>query len=151
LKDLQNVGEEMSYISGSKNNVDTGDTYFDEISKENISGRKLAVKFLQRDRILNLPILDAKPLDARIEYARYIVDCPNCNSAEYAFEDKLFLCSQCKNSDIQGKARKVKMPKDRIGIETILGKRAIKNRHWFPNETLADLENENISHDLEVI
>jgi len=141
----------MGYISGVNRSVETGDTYFNEISKENISGRKLAVRFLKRDRILNLPVLDAKPLEARIEFARYIVDCPNCNSAEYAFEDKLFFCSQCLNSDIQGKARKVKMPKDRKKIETILGKRPIKNRHWFPTETIEDLENENISHDLEVI
>ena len=138
------------YLSGTNRSVDTGDTYFNEISKENISGRKLAVRFLQRDRILNLPISTAKPLEARAEYARWIVDCPNCNSAEYVFEDKLFLCSQCLNSDIKGKARKVKMPKDRKQIEEILGKRAIKNRHWFPNETVEDLENENELH-LEVI
>uniref|UniRef100_A0A6M3LGE0 Uncharacterized protein n=1 Tax=viral metagenome TaxID=1070528 RepID=A0A6M3LGE0_9ZZZZ len=134
----------MGYVSGSLRSVDTGDTYFNEISKENISGRKLAVKFLQRDRILNLPIYDGKPLEARIEYARYIVDCPNCNSAEYAFEDKLFFCSQCLNSDIQGKVRKVKMSKDRKGIETALGKRAIINRHWLPTETVKDLDKENL-------
>ncbi len=132
------------YLSGTNRNIDTGDTYFNEISKENISGRKLAVKFLQRDRLLNLPIYDGKPLDARIEYARYLVDCPNCNSAEYAFEDNLFLCSQCLNSNIQGQIRKVKMPKDRKQIEEILGKRPIKNRHWFPNETIEYLENENL-------
>ena len=134
----------MSYISGSLRSVDTGDTYFNEISKENISGRKLAVKFLQRDGILNLPIYDGNPLEARIEHARFIVDCPNCNSAEYAFEDNLFFCSQCLNSDIEGKSRKVKMPKDRKQIEGILGKRLIKNRHWFPAETIEDLENENL-------
>jgi len=141
----------MGYVSGSLRSVDTGDTYFDEISKENISGRKLAVKFLQRDRILNLPVSDAKPLEARIEYARFIVDCPNCNSAEYAFEDKVFFCSQCGNSDIQGKAHKVKMPKDRSQIEAILSKRPIKNRHWKEPETVGDLEKENITHSLEVI
>ena len=132
------------YLSGMNRSVDTGDTYFNEIGKENISGRKMAVRFLQRDRILNLPIYDAKPLEARIEYARFIVDCPNCNSAEYAFEDNLFLCSQCSNSDVQGKVRKVKMPKDRKQIEDILGKRPIKNRHWSPYETVEDLEKENI-------
>jgi hypothetical protein len=136
------------YLSGTNRSVDTGDTYFNEISKENISGRKLAIKFLKRDRILNLPVYDGKPLEARIEYARFIVDCPNCNSAEYAFADKLFLCSQCLNSDIQGKARKVKMPKQRKQIEAILGERAIKNRHWFPIETTEDLENENIAHEI---
>jgi len=132
------------YLSGTSRSIDTGDTYFNEIGKENISGRKLAVRFLERERILNLPIYDAKPLEARIEYARYLVDCPNCNSAEFAFEDKLFLCSRCFNSDIQGKARKVKMPKDRQQIETILGKRPIKNRHWYTTETVEDLEKENL-------
>ena len=131
------------YLSGTNRSCEIGDTYFTEISKESISGRKLAVRFLQRDRILNLPISSAKPLEARIEYARFLVDCPNCNSAEYAFEDKLFFCSQCLNSDVQGKARKVKMPKQRKQIEEILGKRAIKNRHWYPAETMEDLENEN--------
>ena len=91
-----------------------------------------------------MTILDAKPLEARIEYSRYVVDCPNCNSAEFAFEDKLFFCSQCHNSDIEGKARKVKMPKDRKKIEEILLKRSIKNRHWFPSETVEDLEKENL-------
>jgi len=137
------------YLSGTNRSVDTGDTYFNEISKDNISGRKLAVRFLKRDRILNLPITKGKQLQARAEYSRWIVDCPNCNSAEYAFEDNLFFCSQCHNSDIQGKARKVKMPKDRKTIEEILGKRAIKNRHWFPTETIADLEKENLK--MEVI
>ena len=134
------------YLSGTNRSVDTGDTYFTEISKENISGRKLAVRFLERDKILTLPVYDGKPLEARIEHARFIVDCPNCNSAEYAFEDKLFLCSQCLNTDIQGKVRKVKMPIQRKQIEDILSKRAIKNRHWFPSESVEDLEKENLKN-----
>ena len=138
----------MAYVSGINRAIDTGDTYFNEIDKENISGRKIAIKFLQRDRILNLPIYDFKPLDARIEHARFIVDCPNCNSAEFAFEDNLFFCSQCKNSDIQGKARRVIMPPERKQIEEILGKRPIINRHWNPGETVEALQNENILHGL---
>ncbi len=133
----------MVYIAGINRSVDTGDSYFNEIIKENISGRNLAVKFLKRGRILNSPICDTKPLEARIEYARYIIDCPNCNSAEFAFEDNLFFCSQCLNSDIQGRVRKVKMPEDRKQIEEILSKRMIKNRHWYPNQTIDDLQKEN--------
>jgi len=138
------------YLSGTNRSVDTGNTYFEEVSKESISGRKLAVRFLKRDRVLNLPVYDGKPLEARIEYARFLVDCPNCNNAEYAFEDKLFFCSQCGNSDIQGKVRSVVMPKDRDEIENLLSVRPIKNRHWFPTETIGDLEKENTLH-LEVI
>jgi len=133
------------YIAGVNQSVDTADTYFNEIKKLPISGSKVAKKkLLERQAILNAPVYDGKPLEARIEYARYIVDCPNCHSAEFAFEDKLFLCSSCLNSDIEGKIRKVKMPKDRKQIEIILGKRAIKNRHWYPNETVDDLEKENL-------
>ena len=132
----------MSYICGSLRPVDTGDTYFNEIAKENISGSRGAKEKLQRDRIKGLDVYNGKLLEARIEHARFIVDCPNCNSAEFAFEDKLFFCSLCKNSDIQGKVRKVKMPKDRKQIEAILSVRPIKNRHWT-NESLQELAKEN--------
>jgi len=129
----------MVYIAGTKTVVDTGDTYFGEIAKLPIAGRDEAVKLLNiRDRLLTLPVLDAKPIEARIEYARYIVDCPNCNNAEFAFEDKLFLCSLCKNSNVGGKVRKVKMPKERKKIEDELSKRPIKNRHWIPDVTEED-------------
>jgi endogenous inhibitor of DNA gyrase (YacG/DUF329 family) len=121
----------MAYLAGTNRSVDTGDTYFNELSKR-INRNQL--KKLKTDGTV----------EARIEYARYIVDCPNCNSAEFAFEDNLFFCSQCKNSDIQGKAREVKMPKGRKQIEDILGKRVIANRHWLSTESVKDLQNENL-------
>jgi len=121
----------MAYIAGVNRPVETGDTYFNEISKH-------------IDRIILKKLEVSGIVKARIEYARYIVDCPNCNSAEFAFEDKLFFCSQCKNSDIQGKVRKVVMPKNRTEIESVLGKRAIVNRHWLPTESIKDLTAENL-------
>jgi len=132
------------YIAGKNRAVDTGDTYFAEIAEEPIAGSREAKYKLKRTRILNLPILDFKPIEARIEHARFIVDCPNCGSAEFAFEDKLFFCSLCRNSDVQGQVRKVKMPNKRKQIEEILGKRKIKNRHWKEPETVEDLENEGV-------
>ena len=131
------------YIAGVKNAVDTGNTYFGEIANENISGNREAKHKLQRNRIKELEVYDGQSLEARIEHARFIVDCPNCNNAEFAFEDGLFFCSLCKNSDIQGKVRRVKMPIERKQIEGILALRPIKNRHWYPRETVKDLENEN--------
>ena len=139
----------MSYICGSLRPVDTGDTYFTELLKEDISGKRSAKEKLNRDRIKKLEVSTKKALEARVEHSRWIVDCPNCLSAEFAFEDKLFFCSLCKNSDIQGKVRKVKMPEDRKQIEAILSVRPIKNRHWT-NETLQDLAKEN-DLNLEVI
>jgi len=132
------------YIPGSLRSVDMGDTYFVEISKEPVSGNRGAKKKLQRERIRKLELYEGKSLEARAEHSRWIVDCPNCNSAEFAFEDNLFFCSLCKNSDIQGKVRKVVMPIERKQIEALLSTRPIKNRHWYPEETVADLENENI-------
>ncbi len=139
------------YIAGVNQAVDTGDTYFIEISSLSISGAKEAKhKLAQRSLFQRGQIYDAKPIEARIEYARWIVDCPNCHSAEFAFEDKLFLCSACKNSDIGGQIRKVKMPPQRKEIENILGKRKIINRHWFPEQTIKDLEEENTKHGLRI-
>lgn len=140
----------MAYIAGVSRSVDTGDTYFNEISKASISGSGIAKHKLQRDRIKNLEIYQGKELEARIEFARYLVDCPSCNSAEFAFEDNLFFCSLCKNSDIQGKIRKVKMPTERKQIEDILSVRPIKNRHWT-KETLQGLAKENELYGLGVI
>ncbi len=133
------------YIAGVNRPVDTGDSYFSEIYKTNTSGSGIAKVKLQRERISKLVISDTKPLEARIEHSRWIVDCPNCNSAEFAFEDNVFFCSYCNNSDIKGKSRKVKFPKERKEIEEVLSVRQIKNRHWYPNETLDKLKTENTS------
>ena len=138
------------YIAGGNIPVDTGDTYFNEIAQLPIAGSVEAKHKLHRDEFKNHEIAEGKPLNARIEYAAWIVDCPNCGNAEYAFEDKLFLCSLCKNSNVGGRIYKVKMPQRRKKIEELLAKRPIKNRHWFPTESVQDLENENISHGLEV-
>ncbi len=129
----------MIYIAGVNNPVDTGDTYFNEIAKLPISGAEIARQSLQRNRIKNLEIDEGKPLEARIEYARWIVDCPNCHSAEFAFEDNLFFCSACGNSDVGGKVKKVKMPKERKQIEDKLSKRLIVNRHWIPDKIMEDI------------
>ena len=139
----------MAYIAGSKRTIDTGDIYFKEIGQGTISGSPPSRHKLIRD-FTKLGIYDNKPLSARVEYSRWIVDCPNCNSAEYAFEDGLFFCSQCLNSNVQGKAYRVKIPKERKQIENILSKRAIKNRHWYPKENVKELETENLKHGLEV-
>ena len=133
------------YIPGVNLPVDTGDTYFGIVSQEPIAGSVEAKHKLKRDNIRNLPVAGGEELLVRVEHARWIVDCPNCGSAEFYFEDKLFFCSLCQNSDVEGKTRKVKMPKTRKDIEVMLGKRKIMNRHWREPETVEDLENESIS------
>jgi len=133
----------MMYLAGVNRTVDTADTYFAEVAKLDASGKTEAHhRINQRPLIRKMPTADIT-LEARIEHARWIVDCPNCNNAEFAFEDNLFLCSSCQNSDINGEIRQVEMPKDRSDIENILGKRKIVNRHWYPNETIDKLQAEN--------
>ena len=132
------------YLAGTNRSVDTGDTYFKEISNSTASGAVIGKKKInERSLISKKPIYQGEPLKARIEYSRYLVDCPNCNSAEFYFEDKLFFCSLCGNSNIGGKSIRVKLPKERKEIEVVLGKRNIVNRHWKEPETVKDLETEN--------
>ena len=131
----------MVYLAGVNRAVDMGDTYFPEIVKARISGSVSAKdRLAERDIIKKQKLSGGQPLRARVEYSRWIVDCPNCNGAEFAFEDKRFLCSQCGNSDIGGEIRKVIMPQKRKEIENILSKRKIINRHWYPNETMEMLK-----------
>ena len=131
----------MVYIAGVNRAVDTGNTYFGEIAKMSIAGSQTArVKLESRKRIK----ANGNLLFARCEYARWIVDCPNCHNAEFYFEDGLFECSAC------GLTGTVEMPPQRKAIEVILGKRLIINRHWNPGESLEKLQAENIKHGLEV-
>ncbi len=139
------------YIAGEKTAVDTGDTYFAEIAKLPVSGAEVGRRTLvEHANIAKLEKQGGKPLEARADYARWIVDCPNCNNAEFAFEDNLFFCSLCHNSHVGSKVLKVKIPNERKKIEDLLGKRPINNRHWSPKDTIEELENDNMSHGLGV-
>ncbi len=132
------------YIAGAKRAVDTGDTYLAELKGLHVAASATAQKRSgERVRIARMPVSDDPPLKARVNYARWVVDCQNCGNAEFAFEDGLFLCSQCRNSNVGGQVRKVEMPAERAQIETALAKRNIVNRHWQPGEPVKQLEKEN--------
>jgi len=133
------------YIPGSKRSIETGDTYFNEI------GGSQKYKYIDVRNTLHKKPVSSQSLDARIEYSRWIIDCPNCHNAEFLFEDNLFYCSMCHNANIQGQVYKVNIPSNRKEIEGILSKRNIVNRHWKPNETVEHLQEENISHGIEVM
>ena len=141
--------EREVYIAGVNRPVDTGDTYFAEIAKDTISGANMARQMLSRRSLLKRGLIsDAPPLKARIEYARWIVDCPNCGGAEFAIEDGLFMCFECKNSDVENKARQVVLPSRRKRLEEILALRPIMHRHWKDGETLKSLIGENKEHNI---
>lgn len=131
------------YVAGKNRPVDTGDSYFGEIARCPIQAASGAKRRLaQRNIIQRIPI-EGKPLKSRVEYGRWIVDCPNCGGAEFAFEDRLFVCSLCQDSDIGGKPRRVVMPRNRRRIEELLGRRFILNRHWLSGESIKKLKAEN--------
>ena len=130
------------YIAGANRAVDTGDTYFNEL------GTSLSKQVLRiRELIKQKPFSDKPPLQAKINYGRWVIECPNCNNAEFAFEDRLFFCTQCNNGN--GELRKVILPTKRKQIEKVLGKRLIVNRHWKSGETIDSLIAENKEHGVE--
>lgn len=130
------------YIAGAKRPVDTGDTYFNELATS------LGRQTLKGREVIKLkPVSSKPPLFARINHGRWLVNCPNCNNVEYAFEDNLLFCSQCSNGD--GETRRVVISGERKQIEDILGKRLITNRHWNILETTDKLIAENIEYGIE--
>ncbi len=133
----------MVYLSGVKRSVETLETYFNEVAETDHASVPLARKKLNRDNLRRLPVAGGNEIEARIDHSRWICDCPNCGSAEFYSEDKLFMCSVCGNSNVEGKTMKVKLPKERKQIEDLLKDRPIKNRNWSPGETLKNLEKEN--------
>lgn len=85
------------------------------------------------------------PLPARVDANRWIVDCPDCGSAEFAFvADARFLCTNCLNATVGGACRPVAFPRNRQAIEAALLLRPVpRTRDWRPGETVAQLRREN--------
>lgn len=96
-------------------------------------------------------VAKADALLARVNHNRWIVDCPDCNGAEFVWLDQLvMMCQSCWNSSVGGKWRRVRIPADVQQIEAALEKRhAPQNRNWEPGETVADLKADNRAHGLE--
>ena len=92
----------------------------------------------------------AVPLKARLYRNQWIVDCPECRGAEFAFFDEpLFMCSNCFNGAVGGEWRRVEFPPNRTEIEAAVKVRAVPaNRNWEPGETVDMLRAENRAHGL---
>ncbi len=92
--------------------------------------------------------VNAAPLGGRLGVqGRWIADCPSCSGAEYVdFRNPIFMCCSCWNKDFGHQWLRVKVPKIKADIEAELLKRPAGNRHWEPNETLADLRRQNKEH-----
>ncbi len=113
-----------------------------------------------RGFIVSDSIADHKPIKARIDHGRWLVDCPlinenqQCLGAELVTEDdKVFLCLSCGNKEVDGKLIPVRFPtkKKRVEIEDLLDRRPESNRNWFPGETAKKITKENKRHGMEVL
>lgn len=74
---------------------------------------------------------------AYLNHGRWLADCP-CNGAELVAPDLPMVCGSC------GAEHQVVFPTDRERIETILNKRPVLNQNWLPDETVGELEAQNI-------
>lgn len=145
-----------------------------DIARENnCSGHR---EFINRlpDKRHGLPRWNGKvsnndPVQARVDFGRWLADC-ECGGAEYVDQtDKIFFCFSCGNSGHAGEAREVIFPNDIVGIEAALLERpvierigktdsqkamhsvpalAMLSRSWAPGETVKDLKKQ---HDLSKI
>jgi hypothetical protein len=102
-----------------------------------------------------LPSLDAvsgDPLPAVVDANRWIVHCPTCNGAEFAWKSvHLFMCATCWNgaNATPYTFRPVSFPPRMKAIERVLMARPVPaSRNWSPGETVSNLESENEAHGL---
>ena len=87
-----------------------------------------------------------KPVVAILNHGNWLVVCPECYGAEYAFEEGWFFCCSCKNSKVGHKYRRFIFPVQRKAIEELMVVRPLDNRNWQLGETVAKLKKENLDH-----
>jgi hypothetical protein len=91
-----------------------------------------------------------EPVKARVDWGRWIVDCPDCNGAAMVSDkEKVYWCLSCGNASIKFAWREVKFPRSRKSIESALMKRPAampqnaQTRNWKHGETVAHLKKVN--------
>lgn len=91
-------------------------------------------------------VADAEPVPALVNHNRWGVVCPDCGGACFVWLDApLMLCECCWNGAVGYLWRRVELPEEAIEIERVLRERRLPhNRNWRPDETVADLEDENV-------
>jgi hypothetical protein len=107
-------------------------------------------------------------LYARVDFMRWLVDCPHCGGAEYIDpEEPFFFCVSCGNAENRGDAYPVIVPskRDRDAIERALLERPVRvrvgsgdrieqavrsvpevrglGRSWNPGERVRELKDQN--------
>lgn len=81
---------------------------------------------------------------ARVYRNAWIVDCPDCGSAEFVWRAApWFLCSNCWNGKHANAWRAVSFPDNLAAIEDVLSRRPIPAQRNWTAETVDELEREN--------
>jgi hypothetical protein len=121
-------------------------------SGENLEALLPAERALRFTKLVpvTMEVHPTQEVAARVNEGRWIADCPFCGGAQFTSpEDRRFLCADCGNAKIDGKWMRVAWPTAPDAIEDVLIVRPTENRHWFPQESLEHLRDENAQHGLE--
>lgn len=84
-----------------------------------------------------------REVEARVNWGRWVADCPRCPSADIAIPGQPFKCANCgAKADIIWPSGEM-----RFGVERLLLMRPDPSKqNWEPGETLLDLMAENALH-----
>lgn len=95
-------------------------------------------------------VSDHPPLEPFVDGSRWIVVCPDpaCGGAERAnFETNLFFCCECRNAAVGHDFIRTEVPAVKDEVEaTLLERPDWRYRAWLPDETVADLAEQNLRH-----
>ena len=111
-------------------------------------------------------LVAGKPIPARIDYGRWIADCPYCGGAEYIDPAEPFLfCLSCGMTGNKNLALPITLPASQAEIEGVLLERPVDERRggndidrallaqpiyhglsrsWLPHESVSDLRKQNL-------
>ena len=150
--------------------IDTWDTYFNRLACEMDEGgnhrgaietrlffcgttteakeRGIKALMLKAHRAAPIGGISTATIRPVVNHGRWLINCPYCNSASYARDDRLFFCIDCQNSTIGGQYVKTPFPKTKKSIERIMEIRPSDNQNWT-NESMAELENEGRSNGMD--
>jgi hypothetical protein len=91
-----------------------------------------------------------KPQPARLNHARWLVDCPFCLGAEIVSHiDPVFFCQSCGMADNDGHTAPVKFPPFREEVDALMRQRPERNCNWEHGETVEYLRRDNDDHGIE--
>lgn len=104
-----------------------------EMREREIERRRGVRRFVESRGIFPRPPLPRVAINARIDFGRWIVDCPYCPGAEYLdMDDPVFFCLSCEMEENGGRYILVSIPENPQAIEKSLLGLPRNRQHWRP-------------------